>query len=108
MRIHAIDIVQPPGIAIPAIVAIDIDPSIVDVAATAKSNAVAHASRDDRVDAITADRTRRGGAASVCRLRYDRAARGRAMDTFPTVHRVHAHTRNTCDTRRRPRARMRS
>ena len=39
IRIHAIDIVQPPGIGIPPIADMDVDQAIVSVALAAKSNA---------------------------------------------------------------------
>src|SRR5438067_1059796 len=56
---------------------------------------------------FSACRTRRVGATRR-RVRFDPLARDRAIGTCPRAHPVRAHTWNTCDRGRRPRARTRS
>jgi hypothetical protein len=60
IRIHAIDIVQPPGIGIPPIADMDAHQTIVAVALAAKSSA--ETPKNAPTTLLSACRTRRGGA----------------------------------------------
>src|SRR6266545_6880996 len=83
IRIHAIDIVQPPGIGISPIADMDAHQTIVTAALAAKSNAetpknVSWEARSEAMrTSLSACRTRRGGA-TTSRSRYALAAPGRA------------------------------
>jgi hypothetical protein len=101
IRIQAIDIVQPPGIGIPPIAAIDVHQTIVGAALAAKSSAETpkKACCEARSEAMTLSLspccTRRGGATRRP-FRYVPSARGRATGTCPKGRPVRAHRWNTC------------
>ena len=111
IRIHVIDIVQPPGIGMPPIADMVAHHAYVTAALATKSTAQTPvnrlAPRRPRHDASRACRIRHG-AATRRRSRCARAARGRATGTCPRCHRARARTSSRCDRRRRLRARRRS
>jgi hypothetical protein len=127
IRIHAIDIVQPPGIGISPIADMDAHQAIVTAALAAKSSAETpkKARWEARSETIAVEisrppvaptapttwlsacRTCRGGATRRP-SRYAPWGHGRATGTCPRGRPVRAHRRNRCGRRRRPRARTRS
>src|SRR6266404_2225239 len=81
IRIQAIDIVQPPGIAIPPIADIEAPQTIVTAALAANSSAeTPRKARWDATTRLSPCRTRRGGA-TRCPTRCAPWGRGRATDT---------------------------
>src|SRR6266498_4001627 len=127
IRIHAIDIVQPPGIGISPIADMDAPQTIVTAALAAKSSAETpkKARWEARLEtmrreisrpavapttpttSLSASRTRRGDATRGP-SRCAPWGRGRATGTCPRGRPVRAHRWNRCGRRRRPRARTRS
>src|SRR5881397_1542501 len=77
IRIHAIDIVQPPGIGISSIADMDAHQTIVTAALAAKSSAETPKKARWGTTSLSACRTRRGGATRRP-SRYAPGGRGRA------------------------------
>src|SRR6185369_9692247 len=85
IRIHAIDIVQSPGIVMPSMA--DIEPHHAMVTAALPANSSAEMPRKVFWDATITCRTRHAGATTHL-SRSAPAARDRATDTSPTAHRA--------------------
>src|SRR5512146_1853745 len=114
IRIHVIDIVEPPGMAMPPGADIGAYRAIVSAALATKSSAdtanragsdatrcgiaLARLAKAARIARLSARRTRRAGA-TRSRPRCAPSARDRATGTHPIAHPGRAHRWNTCDTR---------